>query len=160
MQIADTMTEKPRRDDPLPTGRKPVLCIPVPRKPTVKQTLPSLPPSAVAGPSKMTASLAAIRKPSLTQSGSQWAGKSRSMPKPAATSTKGKEPDSGDDSELEVEEEGVRRDADSLAIVEKLTLGPKEFGYDPEGEESWEYVEPNSGIRLASVDLRPLWRIY
>lgn len=41
------------------------------------------------------------------------------------------------------------RDEDSLAIVEKLEPGPKTFGKDPEGEDVWAFVEPNSGIRLS-----------
>jgi hypothetical protein len=65
------------------------------------------------------------------------------MPRPAIAKN-----EAVSDNELEVEEPVVRRDNESLAVIEKLTLGPKEFGFDPEGAYTWEYVEPNSGIRL------------
>lgn len=111
------------------------------------QKLPSLPPSSTAGPSKMAANLASFRNPNAvagpSKQTSQWAGRSRSIPTVAK-----KEAVSDDDDELEVEAPMIERDDVSLALIEKLSLGPKEFGYDPEGEKSWEYVEPNSGIRL------------
>ncbi|KAK4686314.1 minichromosome maintenance protein 10, partial [Tremellales sp. Uapishka_1] len=51
--------------------------------------------------------------------------------------------------DLVVEERpSVQRD-DELMLVEKLELGPREFGRDPEGEQEWRNVEPNSGIRLS-----------
>ncbi len=61
--------------------------------------------------------------------------------------------DRQDDGDLEVgprsERPEVKRDNDALTVVETLTLGPKEVGKDPEGEDEWRNVEPNSGIRLA-----------
>jgi minichromosome maintenance protein 10 len=42
----------------------------------------------------------------------------------------------------------IERDQDTLAIIEKLQPGPKDFGLDPDGESGWENVEPNSRIRL------------
>jgi hypothetical protein len=56
-----------------------------------------------------------------------------------------------EDEELEVDEPGVQRDQDGLAIIEKLRPGPRDFGKDPEGEGVWAFVEPNSGIRLSCV---------
>jgi hypothetical protein len=43
----------------------------------------------------------------------------------------------------------AERDEGSLAIVEKLEPGPRAFGKDPEGEDVWAFVEPNSGVRLS-----------
>jgi hypothetical protein len=43
------------------------------------------------------------------------------------------------------------RDEDDLTILNKLELGPREFGVDPDGKEMWEKLEPNSGIRLKWV---------
>lgn len=45
----------------------------------------------------------------------------------------------------------LERDEDSLRLVEKLEMGPKEFGTGPEGDGRWESVEPNSQIRLLCV---------
>ena len=50
--------------------------------------------------------------------------------------------------ELEVDDPGLERDADDLTIINRLQLGPKQFGKDPEGEDVWAHVEPNSNIRL------------
>jgi minichromosome maintenance protein 10 len=50
--------------------------------------------------------------------------------------------------ELEVGEPGR---SDDLTILEGLKPGPKEFGRDPEGEESWLHLEPNTKIRLSCV---------
>ncbi len=43
----------------------------------------------------------------------------------------------------------VNRDEDSLAIIENLLPGPRNFERDPEGEEEWVHLEPNSAIRLS-----------
>ena len=51
--------------------------------------------------------------------------------------------------ELAVDPPGPQRDTDDLTISENLLPGPKEFGRDPEGEEEWIHLEPNSGIRLS-----------
>lgn len=49
--------------------------------------------------------------------------------------------------DLEVDEPGPQRGED-LTILENLMPGPKEFGRDPEGEDEWLHLEPNSKIRL------------
>ena len=54
--------------------------------------------------------------------------------------------------ELEIDAPKIlARDADSLALVENLVPGPKKFGRDPEGEEEFRNLEPNSLIRLSYV---------
>lgn len=56
--------------------------------------------------------------------------------------------------ELEVEDKkSISRDQNSLAIIEELVPGPREFGRDPEGEEEWMFLEPNSGVRLSYVPI-------
>jgi minichromosome maintenance protein 10 len=77
------------------------------------------------------------------------------MPKPivsasasAGGSVKGKERASDEEDVEDVKEKKYTRDEHTLQIIEKLEMGPKEFGFDPEGEQVWEYVEPNSKIRL------------
>lgn len=52
----------------------------------------------------------------------------------------------GDD--LEIVRTGNER-AEDLTLDHELELGPREFGKDPEGEEVWRALEPNSGIRLS-----------
>ncbi|EJT49372.1 hypothetical protein A1Q1_01574 [Trichosporon asahii var. asahii CBS 2479] len=52
----------------------------------------------------------------------------------------------GDD--LEIVRTGTER-AEDLTLDHELELGPREFGKDPEGEEVWRALEPNSGIRLS-----------
>lgn len=61
------------------------------------------------------------------------------------------------DDDREVVRDGRERDAD-LAVEHELKIGPGEFGLDPEGEEEWRSLEPNSGIRLSWVTdvLRPV----
>lgn len=51
---------------------------------------------------------------------------------------------------LEVEDKKpvIRRDEEDSTIIEELELGPKQFGPDPEGQDEWLSVEPNSNIRL------------
>ncbi|AFR95873.1 hypothetical protein CNAG_06588 [Cryptococcus neoformans var. grubii H99] len=53
-------------------------------------------------------------------------------------------------SSLEVEDKKpvIRRDEEDSTLIEELELGPKQFGPDPEGEDEWLGVEPNSNIRL------------
>lgn len=53
-----------------------------------------------------------------------------------------------DDDELEIVRDGTERDSD-LTLLNDLRLGPGEFGKDPEGEDEWRALEPNSGIRLS-----------
>lgn len=108
----------------------------------VKQELPSL---HVAGPSRMSSSLMAMRRSGVNASSS------------SRTVGMGSRSD-GDDLEIgpQSENEGNRstkteRDEDTLAIIEKLQPGPKDFGLDPDGESGWESVEPNSRIRLRWV---------
>lgn len=50
--------------------------------------------------------------------------------------------------ELKIDSAG-RRDQDDLTVLEELKTGPADFGRDPDGEEIWEFLEPNSGIRLS-----------
>lgn len=64
---------------------------------------------------------------------------------PQAGPPKSKSP-SGDD--LEIVRTGAER-ADDLTLDHELDLGPRDFGKDPEGEEVWRALEPNSGIRLS-----------
>ncbi|KAE8543352.1 hypothetical protein D1P53_000056 [Cryptococcus gattii VGV] len=51
---------------------------------------------------------------------------------------------------LEVEDKkpAIKRDDEDSTIIEELELGPKQFALDPEGEDIWRDVEPNSKIRL------------
>ncbi|WVQ75339.1 hypothetical protein IAR50_004957 [Cryptococcus sp. DSM 104548] len=51
---------------------------------------------------------------------------------------------------LEVDDktESFRRDDVDSTLIEKLEKGPKQFPRDPEGDNEWVSVEPNSGIRL------------
>lgn len=46
----------------------------------------------------------------------------------------------------EPEDDDARRD-ESLALIEKLEIGPKEFTA-PKDDPEWQKVEPNSKIRL------------
>lgn len=69
---------------------------------------------------------------------------------PALVSRKGKERDTspvGEDHSMETQSR-VARDEDTLEIIENLRPGPKTFNKDPEGEDVWAFLEPNSGIRL------------
>lgn len=50
--------------------------------------------------------------------------------------------------DLEIVRTGTER-TDDLTLDQELELGPRDFGKDPEGEEVWRAVEPNSGIRLS-----------
>ncbi len=43
---------------------------------------------------------------------------------------------------------GPKRDEETLRLIESFEFGPREFKTDPEGKEEWQFVEPNSGIRL------------
>jgi minichromosome maintenance protein 10 len=65
----------------------------------------------------------------------------------SCTAAKGKGK-AGDDDELEIVRTGNERN-DDLTVATELPMGPGEFGLDPEGEEVWRALEPNSGIRLA-----------
>ncbi|KAL7421013.1 hypothetical protein Q5752_003897 [Cryptotrichosporon argae] len=67
----------------------------------------------------------------------------------ARTTSFADRPEPRDDDELEVVRTGGERDADGLTVLEDLKMGPGDFGKDPEGEEMWEHLEPNSGIRLS-----------
>ncbi len=69
---------------------------------------------------------------------------------PAIISRKGKERERspvGEDTGVETQSR-VARDEDTLEIIENLQPGPKTFTKDPEGEDIWAFLEPNSGIRL------------
>lgn len=153
--------------------------VPRDHKPTVV-ALPSL-PDLRERKSGLAASLAALRRSDLTGGGREREGEllrpSESRPshpqgsmlaKPAKcemdlTGRGGPEAQYGysGDPNGEGDEDGdgdgeghgarVQRDDDTLAILEKLTLGPKQFGRDPEGGDEWLSVEPNSGIRLMYV---------
>ncbi|KAK8846571.1 hypothetical protein IAR55_005657 [Kwoniella newhampshirensis] len=134
----------------------------------VPQALPSIPNTK---PSSLSSSLAALRRSASSSSKSQVPQippnrsaslaeriktTSPSIPTPivaestsqanarATTSSKIE-----DDGESDQKDEKALRDEETLTIVEKLKLGPKEFGLDPEGEQEWRDVEPNSGIRLS-----------
>ncbi|WVW78986.1 hypothetical protein I302_100949 [Kwoniella bestiolae CBS 10118] len=129
------------------------------------QVLPSL---LKAGPSKMGSSLAALRKgasssPRPVASDVVRSNSFDQRNKPSSSTSsgqnhtgkgKGKEKERSPDLEIEYDDledssKHITRDEDNLTIVENLELGPKEFGLDPEGEEEWRFVEPNSGIRLS-----------
>ncbi|ORY24121.1 hypothetical protein BCR39DRAFT_547670 [Naematelia encephala] len=58
-----------------------------------------------------------------------------------------------ENTDIELEVEDPTREQDSMMVVERLKPGPKHFGRDPEGEEVWAFVEPNSGIRLSERKL-------
>lgn len=66
----------------------------------------------------------------------------------AKRTIKGKEKEVDNEDELEVVKDGTERE-DDLTMINDLPLGPGEFGLDPEGEEEWRDLEPNSGIRLS-----------
>ncbi|WWD21887.1 hypothetical protein CI109_106375 [Kwoniella shandongensis] len=128
-------------------------------KPT-PQPLPSIPSSK---PSSLSSSLAALRRSNSSSSKSpQTAQPTRSVnlsqkttisavPSIAESSSRARDrsPESEYDDNGKGKAKEPLRDEDSLTIIEKLELGPKEFGRDPEGEEEWRDVEPNSGIRLS-----------
>ncbi|WRT65218.1 uncharacterized protein IL334_002161 [Kwoniella shivajii] len=144
-------------------------------KPTQKPALQELPSLPTSGPSSMGSSLAALRRSSSNSrspqpiiarsngfterikpspSSSKTITESSKNPRPSTDKPsiqKGKGRDKSDSPGLEVEDkkDQIQRDEDSLTIIEKLELGPKEFGLDTEGEEEWRNVEPNSGIRLS-----------
>jgi minichromosome maintenance protein 10 len=99
-----------------------------PKRPVVVQKLPSLPQ---AGSSKFSSSLASIRRGSVQ-------GFDTKDVRTRARSRSGS---------LEVDV-SRRRDGEDLTVVEDLKIGPREFGRDPEGEDVWDFLEPNSGIRL------------
>ncbi|WVQ68779.1 uncharacterized protein L199_006988 [Kwoniella botswanensis] len=138
-----------------------------PKPKAAPQILPSLPK---AGPSRMGSSLAALRKgisssprpsfPTATRSNGFEQRKSNIRPSSSTSISagvvKGKGKAKEESPELEIEHDDIdedvkhiRRDEDSLTLIENLALGPKEFGLDPEGEEEWRFVEPNSGVRLS-----------
>ncbi|WVF70401.1 hypothetical protein IAT40_005191 [Kwoniella sp. CBS 6097] len=120
------------------------------------QTLPSLPARKA---SSMSSSLAALRRsgssshslqPPVSRS-SGFTDKHKSS-QPAAQAESSKSARSRSPM-VNVNDQGkgkeVMRDEDTLTIIESLELGPRESGLDPEGEEEWRNVEPNSGIRLS-----------
>ncbi|ORX36122.1 hypothetical protein BD324DRAFT_652025 [Kockovaella imperatae] len=112
-----------------------------------RESLPSVP---VAGPSKLSSSLASLRQkgsslsrndaPKVARSSSFYTDTLPRQPNQSRSDLKGK---SRSPSPV------PQRDEDSLTIVNRLQLGPRRFGKDPEGEDVWEHVEPNSGIRLS-----------
>ena len=97
----------------------------------------------------MSSALSNLRKPSA----------SIKQPVPVARSLsfgqKTSKPPAIEEEELEVVIPDQQRDANSLTIVENLQPGTKDFGLDPEGEEEWRHLEPNTGIRLSYVPLHP-----
>ncbi|WWC58986.1 uncharacterized protein I303_101532 [Kwoniella dejecticola CBS 10117] len=133
-----------------------------------KPSTQALPELRRSEPSRMGSSLAARRKFISSSSGSNSSREpskpiirsngfeERKKPSPlpslhASTSgrkDKGKAMESSPELEVEDPKDQVQRDEDNLTIIEKLELGPKEFGLDPEGGDEWNFVEPNSGIRL------------
>ena len=125
---------------------------PAPRPKLLPRPLPSVPDP---GPSRMSTSLAALRRsaadcPSDRLNPNQ-VSRSSSFSRHAESTAKSAFPSQHFPSvELEVEDKKtVTRDEDTLAIIEDLKLGPRAFGRDPEGEEEWLHLEPNSSIRLS-----------
>ncbi|RXK39603.1 hypothetical protein M231_03105 [Tremella mesenterica] len=130
-----------------------------PKPKPLKQNLPDIPRKPIA--SKMSSSLAALRRgPSSSTLSHNTVSRSSSFAKrpelpSAATSVLSTNPSSlrkdEEDDELEVyKPDGhVDRDGYDMTILENIKLGPGEFGRDPEGEEVWRDLEPNSGIRLS-----------
>ncbi|WVQ97510.1 hypothetical protein IAU59_004624 [Kwoniella sp. CBS 9459] len=127
-----------------------------PRPKAVPQVLPTLPSRKA---SSMGSSLAALRRsgsssqspqPPLNRSSGFTDKHKLSQPAVQAESSKHARSRSP---ELYTNDQGkgkeAMRDEDRLTIIENLELGPREFGLDPEGEEEWRNVEPNSGIRLS-----------
>ena len=143
-------------DVDLPT--KPAQPIFVPRPKPLQQTLPSVP---VPGPSRMSTSLATLRrttsassysKPTLNSAARSTSFSCRVQP---GTKEEVRTPRLPSE-ELEVEDKtSTSRDEDHLTIIENLMPGPKTFGRDPEGEEEWLHLEPNSSIRLSYVPSYP-----
>ncbi len=145
-RIIEDVALPPKPAQPIFTSRtKPIL-----------QSLPSVPE---AGPSRMSTSLASLRRPIQTSSSavSKQVSTVRSSSFINRTQPKlQRKPLTDRESfdELEVEDQkGVTRDEDSLAFIENLVPGPRTFGRDPEGEEEWLHLEPNSSIRLSYVPL-------
>lgn len=126
--------------------------VPKPPRPA-KQVLPSIP--ALPVKSSLSTSLAAMRKTassSSTQVTKSIVPRSSTFgEKPRAQATNAEAgPSRHGSPELDVDEPGPQREAD-LTVLENLKLGPQEFGRDPEGEEDWLHLEPNSQIRLLYV---------
>lgn len=123
----------------------------VPHLKPAQQSLPSVPEP---GPSRMSNSLAVLRRStsSSTSALPQHVSTPRSSSFSSRLSAKSEQRQSfkrGISADLEVEDKRtVSRDGDNLAIIEELVPGPREFGRDPEGEEEWLHLEPNSSIRL------------
>ena len=127
-----------------------------------RMTLPDIP--AKPSISRLSSSLAALRQKTgavrkdalpAVRSSSFYAKRSNPPPKPAMapTSRHDSSSDKGKVKSVTPEEDPavneVQRDEDSLTIINRLELGPKDFGKDPEGEDLWEHVEPNSRTRLS-----------
>jgi hypothetical protein len=147
-----------------------------------KQELPTL-PNAIAGPSRMGGALAALRKPAsdgarreadaAIDPSARGRITARPVPPRISSSTRAvassappetdaddarstRRPDEEDD--LSSSRTSVKRDEDTLAIIEDLTPGPQDFGRDPDGGVGWEQVEPYSRLRLRCViTLVPLY---
>ncbi|OCF40221.1 hypothetical protein I317_05978 [Kwoniella heveanensis CBS 569] len=127
-----------------------------PKAKAVPQVLPTLPARKA---SSMGSSLAALRRSgSASQSPQPAASRSagftdKNKPSQSSHQAESSKHARNRSPELDLYDKGkgkeVMRDEDNLAIIENLVLGPKEFGLDPEGEEEWLNVEPNSGIRLS-----------
>lgn len=97
----------------------------------------------------MSTSLAALRRSTPSSSTQQPAAPTRSSSFTHRAQHQRPQARQGS-TELEVEDrKTVTRDEDSLAIIENLLPGPRNFERDPEGEEEWVHLEPNSAIRLS-----------
>ncbi|TYJ55121.1 hypothetical protein B9479_004157 [Cryptococcus floricola] len=111
------------------------------------QKLPSLPArrgiSSAAPPGRPShESASASSKPSSSK-------RLNPAPYPTAASSRARaERERSDSLEVEDKKESYRRDDVDSTLIEELERGPKEFGRDPEGDDEWASVEPNSGIRL------------
>ena len=142
-----------------------------------------MPMNAAAGPSRMGGKLAALR-------GSSSDGRSptppnrrfgSSTPRPGMAGGTGAKPLRSTDVSTRRKVEGrtagangeeknadfdpadmstVKRDEDSLIVIEDLQPGPKNFGRDPDGEFGWESLEPNSGLRLRYVLQSCLYKLH
>ena len=159
------MPEKPKQ----PVFASAATLLPKARPP--RQELPTLPRAATAGPSRMGDKLAALRRVSSdgrapTSQAGRFGSSSSSAPQRTAIAGPSSQPLAPSTSlavhkagyELEVGElvedagkqvaSGVKRDEDSLVVIEDLPLGPMDFGRDPDGDFGWERMEPYSGLRL------------
>lgn len=127
----------------------------LPRERKPAQELPPLP----IVPSTMAAKMAALKqrsdylksfRPSSASSLTSTSNITHLSPKPSSCHPDMSKRGRSRSPSLEVEDKKpvIKRDDEDSTIIEELELGPKQFALDPEDEDIWREVEPNSKIRL------------